>query len=221
MVGAIVKRDILAHPLVTIRCFGWLVFFKALLASRKTTFLSLLTDSQALRPAGEGVPEFVARCVKLELKAQRLYELLARRFATATPAGEFFASLARQEGVHAELLELAETAAGHERWDETKVRAWRDVVPHLEQRMEQVLAQADETHELRSALETVISVESSEINDVFRSVIAASDSRFVERMRVFQRAGRDHLEFICDAIEQLDSELASNTRLLRQRLTCY
>ena len=29
MVGAIIKRDILAHPVVTIRCFGWSVFIRA------------------------------------------------------------------------------------------------------------------------------------------------------------------------------------------------
>ena len=29
MVGAITERDILAHPLVTISCFGWGVFWRA------------------------------------------------------------------------------------------------------------------------------------------------------------------------------------------------
>ncbi len=54
MVGAIVKWDIMAHPAVTIRCFGWQIFLRALLAGPNTTFLSLLTESELLRPAGHG-----------------------------------------------------------------------------------------------------------------------------------------------------------------------
>ncbi len=77
MVGAINKRDILSHPWVTIRCFGWRVFWRAIFARGDRTFLSLLTDSEVLKPAGEGVPEFVARCVELELKASRVYAALS------------------------------------------------------------------------------------------------------------------------------------------------
>ncbi len=77
MVGAIIKRDILAHPVVTIRCFGWSVFIRALLAGPRTTFLSLLTETHVLQPADERVEQFVGRCVELELKACRVYETLS------------------------------------------------------------------------------------------------------------------------------------------------
>ena len=52
MVGAIIKRDILAHPVVTIRCFGWSVFIRALLAGPRPRFFPL-ADRNA-RPAAGG-----------------------------------------------------------------------------------------------------------------------------------------------------------------------
>ena len=50
MIGAICKLDILAHPVVTVRCFGWRVFFRALVAGQSQMFLSLLAESNALFP---------------------------------------------------------------------------------------------------------------------------------------------------------------------------
>ncbi len=41
MLGAIRKRDILAHPFVTVESFGWHVFFRVLVAGRNQTFLAL------------------------------------------------------------------------------------------------------------------------------------------------------------------------------------
>jgi hypothetical protein len=47
MIGAIRKRDILAHPLIKIDCSGWSVFLRALTAGRDQTFLALLTETRA------------------------------------------------------------------------------------------------------------------------------------------------------------------------------
>ena len=47
MIGAIRKRDILAHPFITIDCFGWSVFLRALTAGRNQTFLALLTETRS------------------------------------------------------------------------------------------------------------------------------------------------------------------------------
>ena len=88
MVGVIRKRDILAHPVVTIRCFGWPVFLRALAASRQQTFLSLLVECSALRPPKVKVPELLGHCVELELRAKRVYESLAERFAEPCGAAE-------------------------------------------------------------------------------------------------------------------------------------
>ena len=45
MVGVIKTWNILAHPVVTIRCFGWRVFFKAAVSWQGGTFLSLLQEA--------------------------------------------------------------------------------------------------------------------------------------------------------------------------------
>ena len=71
MIGVIRRRNILAHPFVTIRCFGSQVFFRALIAGHSQTFLSLLADTKGLQPPTVKVPEVVERCVKLELQALR------------------------------------------------------------------------------------------------------------------------------------------------------
>ena len=218
MVGAITKRDILAHPLVTIRCFGWRVFWRALFAGRERTFLSVLSEAEVLQPAAENVVEFIARCVELELKASRIYTAFARRWADSQAAHDFFATLASQENGHAELLELCRTAAAQQRWNEGQAAPWRQVVPRLEQHMADAEAASDDAHSVHAALQLVIDIESSEINDVFHSVVAATDSEFVRRLAVFHDAEQRHLDFASRSIAQLDPELASASLVLRRPL---
>ena len=42
MLGAIRSRDILSHPVITVRSFGWRIFFRAVFSGRNRTFLSTL-----------------------------------------------------------------------------------------------------------------------------------------------------------------------------------
>lgn len=217
MVGAIGKREILSHPLVTIRCFGLHVFVRALLARRDQTFLAILATSSVLKPPPEGVAEFVGRCVELELTASRIYAAFARRFASDQPAHGFFASLAVQEEEHAELLEICRTAASQQRWDAQQTARWMKAVPQLEKKMADVELSLDAITDVRQALEQVIAIESSEINDVFRSVVAASDSEFVRRMQVFHVAEQQHLNFIHRHITQIEPSLACASDDLRKR----
>lgn len=114
MIGAIRKQDILAHPFVTVHCFGWRVFFRALAADRNQTFLSLLAETHTLDPPAIKVPELVGRCIELEKKAKSIYERLAVWHMGRGPVREFFDELAQQEQTHAELLELCRTTASRE-----------------------------------------------------------------------------------------------------------
>jgi hypothetical protein len=43
MGGYIRKREVLRHPILIIRSFGWRVFVRCLRADRDTTFLSVLS----------------------------------------------------------------------------------------------------------------------------------------------------------------------------------
>ncbi|MHB0959647.1 MAG: hypothetical protein ACYC0X_29545 [Pirellulaceae bacterium] len=217
MVGAINKRDILAHCILTIRCFGWHVFLRALFAGRNKSFLSVLTESEVLKPAADHVVEFVARCVELELKASRIYAALARHFAADPAVRDFFATLAAHEECHAELLELCRAAAAQQNWNEQKVAPWRDVVVDLEQHMADAEASLDDADSLRAALHLMIDIESSEINDVFSSIVAASESEFVRRLNVFGETQKRHLAFICRGVARLDPESIGASQVLKAR----
>lgn len=217
MVGAINKRDILAHPIITIRCFGWRVFVRALFARRETTFLTVLAEAEVLQPAADEVADFVARCVELELQASRIYTVLAKRFTGDTEVCEYFIQLARQEESHAELLELCRVAAARQRWNDEPVQPWRSVVPQLERRMREAEISVDDISSLRSALQLVIDIESSEINDVFSSVVSAAESDFVRGLRVFRETETRHLDFICRGISRLDPALTRHSDVLRKR----
>jgi rubrerythrin len=215
MVGAIRKRDILVHPFVTVQCFGWRVFYRALMAGRDQTFLSLLADSGAMPVSTELMPHFVDRCVDLELKAKQIYEELARRFADRQGSAAFFDSLARQEQGHAELLQLCQAAAVRGQWKEDRFVAWRDAVPRLEQQMQSAERAADDAADLRDALRLVIRIESSEINTVFRGIVTATESDFVKRLQAFQTAGANHVNFIRREIPKLDPQLSEACRQMR------
>jgi rubrerythrin len=215
MVGVIRKRDILAHPVVTIRCFGLPVFLRVLIAGRRQTFLSLLCETGVLRPPTVEVPALIGRCVELELRAQRIYDTLAQRFADRDPVQRFFQTLAEQERSHGELLELCRETAGRTGWLEEQFEPWRDAVPRLERQMDGAEASLERLDALVDALRLVIRIEASEINDVFGSVVAATDSEFVRNLEAFQTAGATHLSYISDRIRRYEPGLAAECQRLR------
>jgi len=206
MVGAICKRDILAHPVVTIRCFGWKIFFRALMADQRQTFLSLLVDADVFEAPGADVHELVGRCIGLELRAKGVYETLSHRFADTGSAKQFFEQLAREEEDHAELLGLCRAAAGRAGWEEKHFDSWRQALPQLEQQMSEAETCIESCESLGDALRLVIRIESSEINRVYLAIIAASHSEFVRRLRVFLEAGRTHIAHICRRIPEFEPE---------------
>jgi rubrerythrin len=216
MFGAICKRDILAHPIVTIRCFGWRVFLKALVAGRDQTFLSLLNETDVLKPAGD-VSELVDRCVDLELRAKSIYETYAARFTDHIEAKRFFDSMARQEQGHAELLRVCREAAERQRWNDQLFAPWRDAIPTLEQQMQAMEARIETNVDLVRALQHVIDIESSEINHIFDAVVKATDSEFIRRLQVFRTTEIQHIKFICRAIPQIEPTLADACQTMREK----
>ena len=215
MFGVIRRRDIIAHPLVTVHSFGWPFFFRALAAGRRRTFLSLLAGSGALRSPTVEVPELIGRCVDLESRARRIYEWLAARFDDPAPVRRFFQTLARQELEHFELLELCRQLARREGWLEENFAPWRDAVPRLERQMDEVEDSLDGLDRLADALRLVIRLEGSEINHVFRGVVSATDSEFVRSLHAFRTAEAEHIAYACDEIPKFEPDLAGECRALR------
>lgn len=215
MVGAIRKREVLAHPIVTIQCFGWQVFFRALLAGRNQTFLSLLAESGAMQAPTDPVHELIERCVELELAAETIYDRLGQQFAGSAEAATFFRTLARQEQSHAELLRLCKAAATNSGWAEEQLGPSRGVLPQLEQDMDSARTTLPSVTDLAAAFRLVIQIESSEINTVFRRVVAATESDFVKKLQAFQTAGSQHVGYICREISRLRPELAQDCQRIR------
>jgi rubrerythrin len=215
MIGAICRQDIVFHPVITIRCFGWRVLFKALLAGQHQTFLSLLTETPVLRMPPVKVPELVERCIGLELRAARVYESLARRFGQTDPVQVFFATLASQERDHAELLGLCRAAARRGEWNAKHFDPWRDAVPALEEQLKEAESRAESLDRLSDALQLVIELEASEINQLYSGIVAASESDFVRTLRVFCDAGREHISYISRSIPEMDPALRDVCRNLR------
>ena len=128
MVGAIRTWDILAHPIETIRCFGWRVFFKAAFSWHERTFLSLLQEANVFGAAALQVPKLFGGAIGLELRAKRIYAALAQRFAETESARQFFEFLAQQEQDHSELLEVCRAIAGRGGWKAHHLSSWQDLL---------------------------------------------------------------------------------------------
>jgi len=215
MIGAICRQDILTHPVITIRCFGWNVFFRSLVAGKHQTFLSLLAETDALGLAPGKLPQLVDRCIGLELCAHRIYESLARRFEQLDVVEGFFTTLASQEKGHAELLELCRAATARREWSEEHFDDWRDAVSGLQKQMQEAESRASSLDSLSESLRLVIQIESSEINRIYSGIMEASESEFVRRLRSFHEAGLEHIEYICERVPEMDSELRDACQELR------
>lgn len=215
MKGVICRRHVLTHPVITIQSFGWQVFFRVLTAGPDRTFLSIIAPTFTQSPPAASVSSFVERCVSLEVRAGEVYRRLARHYEASPPLARFFDTLARQEQDHAELLEICRSLAGDSCWREEEVTEWRSVVPGLEKRMSEVEEGLDQMTDASEALRMVVEIEGSEINSIFRGVVAATDSEFVRTFQAFQNAEQEHLDYICSEIPRLEIDLTDACTELR------
>jgi hypothetical protein len=217
MVGVISGWDVLAHPISTVRCFGWGVFFRAVAPRHNTTFLSLVQGAGLFAPSASNVPTILQRCITLELRAKRIYTVFARALDDQGVAGPFFAGLAEQEQYHADLLEICRAAASRRGWRANRFNPWQDYLPRLEQQMDAAEAALSAIDSVDAALQLVIQIESSEINLVFQAAVAATDATFVRRLRPFQETMEAHMAYIVERIPQLAPRLILPTRELRAK----
>jgi len=208
MLGAICKWDLLVRPAVTIRYFGWRVFLRVLVAGRNQTFLSILMQERAFQPASTSAFEVVQRCVRLEQIAKRIYQSLAERFSTDCLIQEFFRTLARQETEHEELLEMCRIAAIRSGWDASGLDLLRESLPLVERQMREAEVKLRAVRILRDALWLTIEIESSEVNRLFQAIVAATDSEFVRKFRLFRSTVRAHLSYIQGIITTLEPNLS-------------
>jgi hypothetical protein len=217
MVGVITGWDVLAHPLVTIHGFGWRVFFLAVAPWQAKTFLSLLQPIVFPEAATSKASDVLERCIRLELRAKRIYETFARLFDEGRLAGTFFAHLAIQEQDHADLLEVCKTFAARGHWKGSVFNPWEVYLPRLEEQMDAAEDAARMIGSVDAALQLAVQIELSEVNTVFRAAVAATDAAFVKKLAPFREAVDLHIAYIVERLPELSPSLAVATRELRAR----
>jgi len=216
MVGIITNRDILVHPIVTIQCFGWRIFVLALCAGQTRTFLSLLSSDPSFKATMSKSPEFVDRCIELELRAKHIYLTLAGTFNNSGPARIFFKTLAAQEQEHADLLSLCKIAARRHGWNDSYFNPWEKTLQNIELEMQKIETSLYRINALPDALRLVVEIESSEVNRIFQAVLDASNSDFVRQMEPFQQALEFHIAYITEKVGELDASNANAVQELRR-----
>jgi hypothetical protein len=214
MFGVITNWDILAHPAVTVQCFGWKIFFKAVFSGSENTFLSLLQGANIFGCTTPEMPDLIRRSMDLELRAKRIYDALSKTFSATNSARFFFQALSAQEQNHADLLELCQAVASRVGWKMSYLNPWQACLPRLERKMQEAEASLPSISSLDDALRLVILVESSELNQVFQDVLAASDSHFVKKTGKFRKAVASHISFIAIALPKLSPQLTQASREL-------
>lgn len=217
MVGVIRSWDVFAHPIATIRCFGWQVFFRAVVPWQGKTFLGLLQEAGYFRTAASEASTILERCIGLELRAKRIYKALARAFSDDGLMEPFLHGLVQHEQYHADLLGICRAAAIRGGWKTNLFNPWEEYLPRLEQQMDATEAAICQIDSVEAALQLVIQVESSEINQVFYAALAATDSAFVKKLRPFREAMEAHMSYIAERISELSPQLMLACRELRAK----
>jgi hypothetical protein len=217
MEGVITGWDVLTHPIATIRCFGWHVFFRAIAPWQSKTFLSIVAGSGSSGAGNNTLTTTLERCINLELRAKRIYTALAIALADQGLVGAFFANLARQEQEHADLIELCRAAALRHGWHANLFSPWQDYMPALERDMDAAEESLRHIDSIDAALQLVVQLESSQINPVFSAALMATNAAFIKKLRPFRRAVEDHLSYVVERLPQLSPNLLQATRELRAR----
>jgi hypothetical protein len=200
MVGVITGRDILSHPVTTIRCFGWRVFLRAIAPGQSKPLLRLLQENGSWDSACSDGAATIKQCVGLELRAKRIYAALAETFRSDKSTTAFFAGLADQEQRHADLLQICSAAAARGHGMADVFGPWQDCITRLERQMDAFAASVPEVRTIDAAFQLVLRIESSEINDIFRTAVAAMPADSVKKLKPFRNATEDHLTYIWNGL---------------------
>jgi hypothetical protein len=161
--------------------------------------------------------EVCERFIALELRAKRIYAVLAQAFAKAESARQFFEVLSQHEQDHADLLKVCWDATRRGDWTAERVGLWRNLILRLEHDVQAIESSLRETSSLDDALRLVIQIESSEINDAFFALTLATDGNHIRDLRPFREAMDLHIAHICQHIPELSPHLTAACRQLRAR----
>jgi hypothetical protein len=219
MVGVITRGDIFSHPIATVRAFGWGLFFRAVAPWSNKTFLGLLQAGGFFGAASAKLPSLLERCIELERRSARIYENLAIALAGEGFVVRFFNDLATQEREHAELLEVCRALSFRNAWKANLFSPWQDYLAELEQRLDAAEKAVPQIDSIDAALQLMLAIESSEIDELCSAAVAATDVAFVKRLKPFRRAMEAHVAYIADRLPKLSPQLTSECRKLHAKMS--
>ena len=163
------------------------------------------------------VSKLFERLIALELRAKRIYSVLAQAFAKNESAQQFFEVLSQQEQDHAGLLKGCWDAARCGAWKAEPVSLWQDLVLRIEHDLQAIDSSVSETCSLDDALRLVIQIESSEINNAFFGITSVTNRNQIQDLRPFREAMDMHIGYICQHIPELAPHLTAACQQLRTR----
>jgi hypothetical protein len=155
--------------------------------------------------------------IGLELRAKRIYAVLAQTFAKNKSAQQFFEVLSQHEQDHAGLLNACWEEVQHGTWNAEPAGPWRDLILRLEHNVQAIESSLSETSSLDDALWLVLKIESTEINDVFFTLASATPGNQIRDLRPFQEAMNLHIAHMCQHIPKLAPHLTMACQQLRAK----
>lgn len=204
MTRAIRRTEILTHPAIAIRCLGWHAFWQIARADGRQTFASVLQEAGFAPCDDRVIGQFIARSMKLELRAMQIYEALARVYSSIPRGHEFFATLASHGQRHAEMLEAASMLIVSRERMEKLAKGWHLALPKIGEVLHGVESSLPSLDRFEDALDLVMRIEASDLNRLFSSILTATGSEFVATMPAFRNALRDHVDYLCQELPSLD-----------------
>ncbi len=207
MRGVITRAQVLAHPVVIVESFGVKVLVRALLASGGETFLEVVSrcaEEEAHRTMeAVDLARTVQRFIGFECRVRDLYRWLARLFAGAAAAAEFFTTLSEHEEGHAIVLSRV-------RREIRRGKLWARsrplhvaAVDGFDARLAAHEREVGRGVTLARALEIVDAIERSELNVVFETLRGSVDMRSRARFERWFVLVEPHVAYAQQQIEQL------------------
>lgn len=223
MRGLIGKKDVLAHPVVIIRGFGWKTFCRCLTSSPGTTFLEIISEGipHPASPQEIELSRQFDRLISFELRNAELYSQMAELFHSLLDVREFFRTLTDQEEGHAEILRITKVEVARRNLWNTLV----PIKPEMIEKIDRKLTEAEKTIadskklELARALHLVEDLEASEINIVFDFLLHSVQTPFLRRIHFLIPSVADHQTYLNSMLPSLKQAEAHAEHLRKRHFT--
>lgn len=148
--------------------------------------------------------------IGIEERAGRIYEKIGSRFSSAPDAGGewifLWRQLAEDEMFHAALLRVEKEFLQNG----ARVRRPIEIDASTREGLEALLRKCEEkigpglTRE--EALRILASIEQSEVNYIFSSLLSATDSKVLTRFTSFSSAHREHEARVLEGIKRMEAQ---------------